>query len=50
MIYLLRTFGRDNKTALKIGYTDDKNSKTRLSTYRNHNLFYELITTIKGAT
>ena len=42
MIYLIRTFGRGrDKTALKIGFTD--NLKSRNQTYRAHNPFFEQI-------
>ena len=42
MLYLIRTFGRGkNKTALKIGFTD--NIRSRFQSYRLHNPFYEQI-------
>lgn len=47
MLYLIRTFGRGkNKTALKIGFTD--NIKDRLQHYRLHNPFFEQISTREG--
>lgn len=47
MLYLIRTFGRGkNKTALKIGFTD--NIKSRFQSYRLHNPFYEQISERKG--
>lgn len=47
MLYLIRTFGRGrNKTALKIGFTD--NIKNRNQTYRAHNPFFEQIGTREG--
>ncbi len=47
MLYLIRTFGRGkNKTALKIGFTD--NLKTRNQSYRIHNPFFETISTRQG--
>lgn len=50
MIYLLRSFGRDNRTDLKIGYTKDENLKKRQCTYYYHNPHHELLITIKGGT
>lgn len=47
MLYLIRTFGRGkNKTALKIGFTD--NIKTRSQSYRVHNPFFEPISERQG--
>lgn len=47
MLYLIRTFGRGkNRTALKIGFTD--NIKSRFQSYRLHNPFYEQISEREG--
>jgi len=47
MLYLIRTFGRGrNKTALKIGFTD--NLKNRSQSYRVHNPFFESVATREG--
>ncbi len=46
MLYLLRSFGVGNKSALKIGFTDDM--VCRLGQYKIHNPFFELISTRQG--
>ena len=47
MLYLIRTFGRGrNKTALKIGFTD--NLKNRSQSYRVHNPFFEPVSIREG--
>lgn len=46
MLYLIRSFGRNNKSSLKIGFSDDY--KKRLDSYRIHNPFSEVITTREG--
>jgi len=45
MLYLIRSFGK-NKTALKIGFTD--NIENRMNIYKAHNPFFELISTREG--
>jgi hypothetical protein len=47
MLYLIRSFGRNNKSALKVGFTDE--IKNRVSTYKYHNPFSELISTREGS-
>lgn len=46
MLYLIRTFGRGNKTVLKVGFTDD--NKNRSIAYKLHNPLYEPISTREG--
>ena len=46
MIYILRTFGRKNKTALKVGYAG--NIKDRMKTYYHHNPYFEMIACREG--
>ena len=46
MLYLIKSFGRDGKSILKIGYTDDLNR--RMSQYFYNNPCFELITTREG--
>lgn len=47
-LYLIRSFGKgSNKTALKVGFTD--NLKSRLINYRSQNPFFELISTRQGS-
>lgn len=47
MLYLIRTFGRSKKQrSLKIGFSD--NLKGRFSSYRNHNPFFEVISSRCG--
>lgn len=41
MIYLIRTFGRGGKSALKVGYTGDGNK--RMGNYRIENPFFETV-------
>lgn len=47
MLYLIRSFGRNNKSVLKVGFTDE--IKNRVSTYKYHNPFSELISTREGS-
>jgi len=47
VLYLIRTFGRKNKTALKVGFTDD--NKNRSDQYKLHNPLYEPISTREGS-
>lgn len=47
MLYLIRSFGRNNKSALKVGFTDE--IKNRVSTYKYHNPFSELISAREGS-
>jgi hypothetical protein len=47
MLYLIRSFGRCNKSALKIGFTDDV--KNRINSYKYHNPLFELISTREGS-
>lgn len=46
MLYLIKSFGRDGKSILKIGYTDDLNR--RMSQYFYNNPCFELIATREG--
>lgn len=47
MLYLIRSFGRGkNKSALKIGFTND--IKNRTNSYKYHNPFSELISIREG--
>ena len=46
MLYLVRTHGRGSKTSLKIGFTD--NLPQRMSSYREQNPFFELLSTREG--
>lgn len=46
MIYLIRTFGRAGRTALKVGYTGNRDK--RLGTYRIENPFFEVISEREG--
>lgn len=46
MLYLVRTHGRGNKTSLKVGFTSDLSR--RMSSYREQNPFFELISTRQG--
>ena len=46
MLYLIKSFGRDGKSILKVGYTDDLNR--RMSQYFYNNPCFELITTREG--
>lgn len=46
MIYIVRTFGRKNKTALKVGYAT--NIKERMKTYYHHNPYFEMVTYREG--
>ena len=46
MLYLVRTFGRNKKTGLKVGFTD--NMGKRIKQYKTDNPFLELITTRQG--
>lgn len=47
MLYLIRSFGREGKSALKIGFTDD--IKNRINSYKYHNPLFELISTREGS-
>ena len=48
MLYLIRTFGRSKKqTSLKVGFSD--NLKERFSSYKNHNPFFEVISSREGS-
>ena len=46
MLYLIKSFGRNGKSILKIGYTDDLNR--RMSQYFYNNPCFELIATREG--
>jgi hypothetical protein len=46
MLYLIRTFGRNKKTLLKIGWTE--NPIQRFNTYRVENPFFEIIAIREG--
>lgn len=46
MLYLIRSFGREGKSILKVGYTDDLNR--RMSQYFYNNPCFELIATREG--
>lgn len=46
MLYLIRTFGRNKKSSLKIGWTNDM--EKRKNQYYIHNPFFELLATRQG--
>ena len=46
MLYLIRSFGRDGKKAMKVGYTDDLSS--RFLNYKIHNPYFEILATREG--
>lgn len=46
MLYLIRSFGRNGKSYLKVGFTD--NIANRMQQYKIHNPLSELITTRQG--
>lgn len=46
MLYLIRSFGRGKRTALKVGFTDNKYQ--RFNTYKTENPFFEVISIRKG--
>lgn len=46
MLYLIKSFGRDGKSILKVGYTDDLNR--RMSQYFYNNPCFELVATREG--
>ena len=46
MIYLIRSYGKDEKSAIKLGYAKDV--KTRFSQYFYTNPFFEIISSRVG--
>ena len=50
MIYVIKAYGPEGETSIKIGYTKDKNFNKRMKSYKTHNPFYELLFTIPDCT
>lgn len=46
MLYLIRTFGRRGRSALKVGFANDLDK--RLKTYYYHNPYFEIVATRDG--
>ena len=46
MIYLIRSYGPDNKKAVKIGFAED--IQARMRNYKIHNPYFEILATRQG--